>query len=198
MKQLTDVLFSFKTTLTLLAILAIGAGVATFIENDFGTSSARVLVYNHFWYEAVLVLTTVNLAGIIYKYKMWKHKPRFIFHLSFVVILIGAAVTRYVGYEGIMQIREGQIQNRMISLEPYLQVKIKQKDATYYKEYPMEFTALGSNDFSHSISFDNKELTVDFNNYMYAKKGKNDMGILTVDVSLNGETKTVKLPGKEE
>ena len=196
MKQLTDVLFSFKTTLTLLAILAIGAGVATFIENDFGTSSARVLVYNHFWYEAVLVLTTINLAGIIYKYKMWKHKPRFIFHLSFVVILIGAAVTRYVGYEGIMQIREGQIQNRMISLEPYLQVKIKQKDSTFYKEYPMEFTALGSNDFSHSISFDNKELTVDFNNYMYAKKGKNDMGILTVDVSLNGETKTVKLPGK--
>ncbi|RXJ99879.1 cytochrome C biogenesis protein [Arcobacter sp. CECT 8989] len=196
MKQLTDVLFSFKTTLTLLAILAIGAGVATFIENDFGTSSARVLVYNHFWYETVLVLTTINLAGIIYKYKMWKHKPRFIFHLSFVVILIGAAVTRYVGYEGIMQIREGQIQNRMISLEPYLQVKIKQKDSTFYKEYPMEFTALGSNDFSHSISFDNKELTVDFNNYMYAKKGKNDMGILTVDVSLNGETKTVKLPGK--
>ncbi|RXK06161.1 cytochrome C biogenesis protein [Halarcobacter bivalviorum] len=196
MKQLTDVLFSFKTTLTLLAILAIGAGVATFIENDFGTSTARVLVYNHFWYEAVLVLTTVNLTGIIFKYKMWKHKARFIFHFSFVVILIGAAVTRYVGYEGIMQIREGQTENRMLSLEPYLQVKITQKDATYYKEYPMEFGALGSNSFSHSISFKDKELKVDYNNYFYAKKGKSDMGILTVDVTLNGETKTIKLPGK--
>ncbi|RXK14368.1 cytochrome C biogenesis protein [Halarcobacter mediterraneus] len=196
MKQLTDVLFSFKTTLVLLAILAIGAGVATFIENDFGTSSARVLVYNHIWYEAALVLTTINLTGIIFKYKMWRNKARFIFHSSFVVILIGAAVTRYVGYEGIMQIREGEIQNRMISLEPYLQIKIKQTDATYYKEYPMEFTALGNNDFSHSIAFADKELKIDFNDYMYAKKGKNDMGILTVDATLNGETKTIKLPGK--
>ena len=196
MKQLTDVLFSFKTTLILLAILAIGAGVATFIENDFGTSTARVLVYNHLWYEAALVLTTINMTGIIFKYKMWKSKPRFIFHMSFVVILIGAAVTRYVGYEGIMQIREGQIENRMLSLEPYLQVKVKQKDATFYKEYPMEFAALGSNEFSHTMSFKDKELNIDYNNYFYAKKGKNDMGILTVDISLNGETRTVKLPGK--
>ena len=59
--NLSNVLFSFKTTLILLAILAIGAGYATFIENDFGTSSARVLVYNNLWYEAVLVLTTINL-----------------------------------------------------------------------------------------------------------------------------------------
>ena len=115
MKKILDILFSFKTTLTLLAILAIGAGVATFIENDFGTSSARVLVYNNIWYETVLVLTTLNLSGIIYKYKMWKHKARFIFHTSFVVILIGAAMTRYVGYEGIMHIREGKTENRMIS-----------------------------------------------------------------------------------
>ena len=68
--KLLNFLFSFKATLLLLAILAIGAGVATFIENDFGTSSARVLVYNNTWYEIVLVLTTINLCGIIYKFKI--------------------------------------------------------------------------------------------------------------------------------
>ena len=123
--NLSNVLFSFRTTLILLAILAMGAGYATFIENDFGTSTARVLVYNNLWYETILVLTTINLTGIIFKYKMWKNKARFIFHASFVVILIGAGVTRYVGYEGIMQIPEGQTENRMLSLEPYLQVTIK-------------------------------------------------------------------------
>ncbi|WP_072680238.1 cytochrome c biogenesis protein CcsA [Arcobacter sp. LA11] len=196
MKKILDILFSFKTTLTLLAILAIGAGVATFIENDFGTSSARVLIYNNIWYETVLVLTTLNMAGIIYKYKMWKHKARFIFHTSFVVILIGAAMTRYVGYEGIMHIREGKTENRMISLEPYLQVKIKQENGSYYKEYPLELTALGSNDFTYKIKFNGKELVVKFNNFMYAKKGQNNMSILSVDAILNGQTKTVKLPGK--
>ena len=76
--KLSNVLFSFKTTLILLSFLAIGAGVATFIENDFGTSSARVLVYNNIWYETILVLTTINLIGIIFKYKKSiTDKPRF-------------------------------------------------------------------------------------------------------------------------
>ena len=151
----TSVLFSFKTTLILLAILAIGAGYATFIENDFGTSSARVLVYNTIWYEVILVLTTINMTGIIFKYKMWKSKPRFIFHSAFVVILIGAGVTRYVGYEGIMQIKEGTTENRMISLEPYLQITIKDNGQTYYKEYQKEFTTV----FTSVNDFDNKNIS---------------------------------------
>jgi len=195
--KILDILFSFKTTLILLAILAIGAGVATFMENDYGTSTARVLVYNHWWYESILVLTTVNLMGIIYRRKMWKQKAKFLFHSSFVLILIGAAVTRYAGYEGIMQIREGQTQNLMYSLEPFLQVNIKEKDgSSYYAEYPIELSALGGNYFSHDINFNGKTLNVKFNKHMYAKKGKNDMSILTIDATLNGQTKAIKLPGK--
>ncbi|MAD41578.1 MAG: cytochrome C biogenesis protein [Arcobacter sp.] len=206
--KISNVLFSFKTTLTLLAILAIGAGYATFIENDFGTSSARVLVYNNIWYEAILVLTTINLTGIIFKYKMWKNTPRFIFHISFVVILIGAGVTRYVGYEGIMQIKEGTTENRMISLEPYLQVTIKDDGKTYFKEYQMEFAALSEesnfaikveefyNKFDHTIVFGEKKLNVLYKNYFLAKKGDAKMGMLTLDVTINGETQEIKLPGR--
>lgn len=194
--KISSVLFSFKTTLILLAILAIGAGYATFIENDFGTSSARVLVYNNIWYETILVLTTINLAGIIFKYKMWKNTPRFIFHLSFVVILIGEGVTRYVGYEGIMQIKEGTTENRMISLEPYLQVTIKDGDKKYFKEYQMEFAALSENsdfaisvekfynNFDHTIAFGENEVNVLYKNYFLAKKGNAKMGMLTLDVTI--------------
>ncbi|XPV70320.1 MAG: cytochrome c biogenesis protein CcsA [Halarcobacter sp.] len=216
MKTIWDFISSFKLTLVLFLILAIGAGVATFIENDFGTSTARVLVYNNLWYEAALVLITINLMAVIYKYKMWKHKARFLFHLSFVIILLGAGVTRYIGYEGIVHIREGQTQDKMISLEPYLQVKIKQKDATYYKEYPLEFAASsfrkgmseGSkggivqlfsemlNRFNYDVKFNNKNLNIKYDDYLVSKKGKAEMGILTVDLTLNGQTKTVRLPGK--
>ena len=193
-----NVLFSFKTTLILLAILAIGAGVATFIENDFGTSTARVLVYNNIWYETVLVLTTVNLAAIIYKFKMWKNTPRFLFHSAFVIILIGAGVTRYAGYEGIMQIKEGTTENRMTSLDPYLQITINDGNKTYYKEYKKEFTTLmkSINEFKHTISYGDKKVEVDYKNYMLARKGTAKMGMLTVDVTANGETKEIKLPGR--
>ncbi|WP_375723722.1 cytochrome c biogenesis protein CcsA [Arcobacter sp. KX21116] len=217
MNKILDILFSFKTTLTLLALLAIGAGVATFIENDYGTSTARVLVYDNLWYEAVLVLTTVNLMGIIYRRKMWRQKAKFLFHSSFVLILIGAAVTRFAGYEGIMQIREGQTQDLMYSLNPYLQVQIKQKDgSSFYQEYPLEFAASTLrkgmdegyntgiveyfaqklNNFNYDIKFDNKDLKVNYIDYTVSKKGKAEMGILSVDLTLNGVTKTVRLPGK--
>ena len=195
--NLSNVLFSFKTTLILLALLAIGAGYATFIENDFGTSTARVLVYNNLWYEIILVLTTINLTGIIFKYKMWKNKARFIFHASFVVILIGAGITRYVGYEGIMQIPEGQTENKMLSLEPYLQVTIKDGDKVYYQEYQKEFTSLFSNlnNFSHKINFAEKSLEISYKDFIFAKKDQGKMGLLTVQASINGNSQEIRLPG---
>jgi len=217
LKKISQLFFSLKTTLILLAILAIGAGVATFIENDYGTSTARVLVYNNIWYEVALVLTTINLIGIIFKFKMWKHIPRLIFHSAFVVILIGAAITRYVGYEGIVHIREGDTTNKMLSSDPYLQIKIQQKDATFYKEYPIEFAAaslrkgmqkeeystsfvekLGQihNNFEHNIKFSDKTLNVKYVDYLVSKKGSAEMGILSLDLTLNGQTKQVRLPGR--
>ncbi|MCT7505069.1 cytochrome c biogenesis protein CcsA [Aliarcobacter cryaerophilus] len=196
--KLLNFLFSFKATLLLLAILAIGAGVATFIENDFGTSSARVLVYNNTWYEVVLVLTTINLSGIIYKFKMWNNLPRFLFHFSFVVILLGAIITRYVGYEGIMQIPQGTTTNQMISLEPYLQVTVKDGEKVIaYKEWQKEFTSLlpELNNFSYKVDFDNNNLIIDYKRFQFEKKEQAKMGLLTVDVTLNGKKETIRLPG---
>ena len=195
--KITNVLFNFKTTIILLAILAIGAGYATFIENDFGTSSARVLVYNNIWYETILTLTIVNLIGMMIKFKMWKSKPKFIFHSAFVVILIGAAITRYVGYEGIMQIAEGTTENKMLSLDPYLQVTIKDGDKVYYQDYQKEFTSLYPqvNNFSHKIDFDGKSLGLDYKDYVFVQQNGGKMGLTTVVVSLNGEKQEVRLPG---
>ncbi|MCT7513828.1 cytochrome c biogenesis protein CcsA [Aliarcobacter cryaerophilus] len=196
--KLLNFLFSFKATLLLLAILAIGAGVATFIENDFGTSSARVLVYNNTWYEIVLVLTTINLSGIIYKFKMWNNLPRFLFHFSFVVILLGAIITRYVGYEGIMQIPQGTTTNQMISLEPYLQVTVKDGEKVVaYKEWQKEFTSLlpELNNFSYKVDFGNNNLIIDYKRFQFEKKEQAKMGLLTVDVTLNGKKETIRLPG---
>ncbi|MGJ0309622.1 cytochrome c biogenesis protein CcsA [Aliarcobacter cryaerophilus] len=196
--KLLNFLFSFKATLLLLAILAIGAGVATFIENDFGTSSARVLVYNNTWYEIVLVLTTINLSGIIYKFKMWNNLPRFLFHFSFVVILLGAIITRYVGYEGIMQIPQGTTTNQMISLEPYLQVTVKDGEKVVaYKEWQKEFTSLlpELNNFSYKVDFDNNNLIIDYKRFQFEKKEQAKMGLLTIDVTLNGKKETIRLPG---
>jgi len=195
-KKFADILFSYWTMLVLLFLLGAGAGVATFIENDFGTSTARVLVYNNIWYEIVMVLTCINLLGVIYRRKMWRQKAKFIFHISFVVMLIGAGITRYAGYEGIMHIKEGQTQNEMISLEPYLQVTIIDNEKTYYAEFQKEFNAIGSNYFNHDIEFGDKILNIELDNYKFAKKAKATMNLIGVKFTIDDEEKVEKLVGQ--
>ncbi|MDQ7056588.1 MAG: hypothetical protein Q9M89_09125 [Persephonella sp.] len=81
---------------------AVSIGFATFIENDFGSETAWALVYGARWFEILWILLAINLVGNIIKYKMWQPKklPAFIFHVSFLIIFLGAALTRYTGYEG--------------------------------------------------------------------------------------------------
>lgn len=197
MKILTGWFFSFRTTLLLLFLLGIGAAVATFIENDFGTSSARVLVYDHWWYETVLGLAGLNLLGVIIRRKMWRRPSLFLFHAGFLVILLGAGLTRYAGQEGILHIREGKSENRMISTEPYLQVTIRSHGKKYYQAFKKELTALGSNAFSHTIHFGGTEkMGISFADYSYSKKEGHDMGMLSVKVCYHGSCKTERLIGQ--
>ena len=195
-KKTADLLFSYWTTMFAFVLLAGGAAVATFLENDFGTSTARVLVYNNIWYEAAMTLSIINLIGIINRRKMWKQKAKFIFHVSFVVMLIGAATTRYVGYEGIMQIKEGQTQSQMSSLEPYIQVTIVSNGKQYYTDFQREFSAIGSNDFNYVVEFENRKLELSLDSYKFAKKGTATMNLIGTKVTLGDESKVVKLVGQ--
>ncbi|QOG11569.1 cytochrome c biogenesis protein CcsA [Arcobacter sp. FWKO B] len=195
MDFIKNLLFSYKSTIFLLFTIGLGAAVATFVENDFGTSTARVLVYNATWYEIALILTTINLAGIIYITKMWRKPAKFIFHFAFVVILIGAGITRYVGFEGILHIREGETTNQMVSLEPYMQITINDGTNEYYEEYQKEFSALFNN-FHYKIDFNNKTFELIYKNYQYIKQNGSDIGVIYADAKIGDEIQEVKLIGK--
>ncbi|HHG74475.1 MAG TPA: hypothetical protein ENK22_05470, partial [Persephonella sp.] len=171
MKRLTDILFSLKTTVTLLIIFAAVIGAATFIENDFGRETSYALIYGTKWFEVLLTLLTVNLIGNIFRYKMWQPKklPLFIFHLSFIVIFIGAAVTRYFGYEGMMHIREKQEQNKIFSRDPFLQITAKKGEKEFKHERPLLLSAVpvfNVNNFEETLDIDGKTLTVRYKNFI--------------------------------
>ncbi len=195
-KVLFSFIFSLKTTLVLLFILGMGAAVATFLENDYGTSTARVLVYYSWWYELVMLLAGINLTGVIYRYKMWRHPPRFVFHLAFVVILIGAAITHFYAQEGIIHIREGYVEDRMLSAEPYLQITVDDGDKRFYQEFAHDFAAIGDNSFIDTMLFGDKKLTARYLKYEYKKNGRSGMGILWIKICYEGKCKEVKLIGQ--
>ncbi len=97
--------------IVLFLVLAVGAAVGTFIENDYGSQRAKELVYNAWWYQLTFLIASANLIVVIYKTKMYRVKARTMFHFAFVIILFGAAVTHYFGLDGMMHIREGEKSN---------------------------------------------------------------------------------------
>ena len=110
-------LSSMKFVVLLLLLFAFSIGYATFIENDFGTDSAKALIYNTWWFELLLIILGISLILNMIKHKVFRKEKLAIltFHLSFILILIGAGITRYMSYEGMMSISEGQSQNTFIS-----------------------------------------------------------------------------------
>ncbi len=168
MKRLLSILNSMNTMIILMAILAIAVGYATFIENDYGTITAKAEIYNARWFEVLLLLLTINLILNIYKYKMYtmKKAPIFIFHAAFVVIIIGAAITRYVGYEGTMHIREGSSASTMISTDTYFMVNAKLAEETVSTSESLYLSKRTSNSISTSIEIGNKEVNIDLLKYI--------------------------------
>jgi len=111
----------------LFVIFAASMAAATFIENDYGSSAAYNYVYDSGWFELILLLLAVNLTGQMVIFKLYR-RPKltvFLFHLSFVLMLAGAAITRYTGWEGSMHIREGEERDKCFSGDKYLGYVLK-------------------------------------------------------------------------
>ena len=119
------VLWSNRLTTVLLLLFAMAMAFGTFLENDFGTQAVQTTVYRSWWFELIMLLLGFNFVGNIFKYRLFRKEKLSIltFHIAFIVILIGAFVTRYVSFEGIMHIREGDASNEIVSQDRYLSVK---------------------------------------------------------------------------
>ncbi|MBT8343871.1 MAG: cytochrome c biogenesis protein ResB, partial [Sulfurovum sp.] len=160
-------IFSMKMAVFMLFSFGALVGIATFIENDYGTQTARALIYKAQWFELFLAYFVAILVYNIIKYKNYKTKPAvFLFHFSFLVIALGALVTRYIGYEGVMHIREGASSHTMVSDVKILQVQAKHgdKSATYEKE--LYFSTMTGNSLTQSLSVGDKEVNVELLKYM--------------------------------
>jgi len=167
MKKIFNFLFSMQLTVVLLFIFAFSAGMATFIENDFGTTAAQIAVYNSTWFEILLALLAVNLMGSLLVNKLWKQKKYviFIFHIAFLVILIGSAITRFWGFEGMMHIRQGSDSNVVVSDKTYISAKFDENGQSVIVRKSVLMADYGKQRPSFSFEANNNKIhikTLDF------------------------------------
>ncbi|HET8886612.1 MAG TPA: cytochrome c biogenesis protein CcsA [Salinimicrobium sp.] len=121
-KKIASFLFSTRLMAVLFIVFAAALGIGTFVENEYSTDTAKKLIYNTLWFEAIMAVFLINFAGNIKRYRLYKKEKwsTLLIHLSFVIILLGAFVTRYISYEGMMPIREGEVANTFLSQKTYL------------------------------------------------------------------------------
>jgi len=160
-------IFSMKIAVLMLFLFGVIIGGATFIENDYGTQTARALIYKAQWFEVFIGYFIAILVYNIVKYKSYKTKfPIFLFHFSFIIIAIGALVTRYIGYEGVMSIREGKSSHLMVSDVKILQFQARGKENNISYEKELFFSTMTENHFSKSFELDGKKITLDLLKYL--------------------------------
>ena len=151
----------------MLFLFGVIIGTGTFIENDYGTQTARALIYKAKWFEVFLAYFVAILVYNMFKYKSYKSKlPVFIFHMAFFVIAIGALTTRYVGYEGVMAIREGQTSHTMLSDIKNLQVHATAGDKSATLEKELYLSSMTGNSVHESLSVDNKNVDISLVKYL--------------------------------
>ncbi|MCK5838911.1 MAG: cytochrome c biogenesis protein ResB, partial [Bacteroidales bacterium] len=168
MKKLFDFFFSMQFALTLLAIFAVTIGAATFIENAHGTAAAKIIVYDATWFEVLLFLLAVSMTGNIFHNKLIQRKKYnvLIFHLAFVIILMGSAISRFIGHEGTMRIREGETSNKVITDQTYLQLRVNDGTNQFDFDEMVMFSSFRKNHFRKTIHFSDKSCKIQFVNYI--------------------------------
>ena len=125
-EKLISFLVSTRLTAILFIFFALAMAIGTFIENDYGTVTAKILIYNATWFELILGVFVLNFLFNIKRYNLLKFNkwPVLMLHLSWILIILGAFVTRYIGYEGVMPIRENTSSNTFLSEKTYLTVLV--------------------------------------------------------------------------
>jgi cytochrome c-type biogenesis protein CcsB len=177
LKKLSNILFSTQLTSILFLAFAAAMATGTFLDASQDTSPTpytRELIYNAWWFEAIMLFFVINFIGNIFNYDLYKKEKwvSLLLHLAFILILIGAFTTRYIGFEGMMSIREGETENTFLSREVYITAYI---DGDYeidgvkqrlIKEYKVDFSERLNNHFKVETNYNGQPVTLELEKFV--------------------------------
>ena len=172
-KRIASILFSTRLMAILFVVFAVAMAMGTFIENWYSIETARIWIYNTWWFEAIMLFFLINFLGNIKRYRLYKKEKwsTLTLHLAFIFILVGAFVTRYISYEGVMPIREGETTNKIMSQETYLTFfvdgeidgeprrRVFQKDVLFGPE--------ASNDFQINSDYNGQPISFEVTDFIH-------------------------------
>ncbi len=88
------------------------------------------------------------------------------FHISLIIIIIGAGITRYVSFEGSMHIREGETSSTIISDDTYFRFKVDDKKTQYTGEQKLYLNPRYNKPFEFNFEFEGKPIHMKYKGYI--------------------------------
>ena len=167
-KKLISILVSTRLTAFLFISFSAAMAAGTFIESMHGTDASKILVYNALWFEIMMILFVVNFTYNIKRYRLLSREklPVLLLHLSWILIIIGAGITRYIGYEGIMPIREGSSSNQFLSSDTYITILVDGEIDGQQKRKKLEkkvlFSEYTNNNFTIKDDFNKQKFSIEY------------------------------------
>ena len=197
MEKLKSILFSTRLMAILFVVYAVAMAAGTFIESKYNTDTARIWVYNAWWFEAIHLFFLINFFGNIKRYQLHKKEKwsTLVLHLAFIFIIIGAFITRYISYEGMMPIRENETSNSVYSEKSFLTVYVDGEYQGGMKRRVFEksllLSPITSNDFAINDKFAAIPFKIEYQDYLMdvketIKKDKNGKLYLKMVESSDG------------
>ncbi|MCB4808407.1 cytochrome c biogenesis protein CcsA [Tamlana sp. 62-3] len=175
--KLAKILFSTRLTAILFIVFAAAMATGTFLDAGQETSPTpytRNLIYNTWWFEAIMAVFLINFIGNIKRYNLHKKEnwATFILHIAFIFILLGAFITRYTGFEGMMAIREGATESSFLSRETYITAYIDgdyEIDGVRQRltvQDKVDFSGRMDNDFSLETKYNNQPVSFELEKFV--------------------------------
>ena len=166
--KIISFLISTRLTAFLFILFALSMAVGTFIESYYSTDAAKILIYNATWFEIIIGFFVINFILNIKRYNLLRFEkwPVLMLHASWILIIIGAFVTRYIGFEGVMPIRENSTSNMFLSEKTYLTVMVdgdvNGEVARKKLEDDMLLSEHVNNSFTWNYEFNNQPFTIEY------------------------------------
>ena len=146
----------------LLVVMIVVLALATFMESSYGVQTAWAVFYGTHWFEVLMLLIGINVVGVMVKLNFFRRKKIVVllFHLSFVLILVGAAITRFISYEGNMHIRENTTSNTILSSAAYMDVVLEAKGEVKEQSKEVKLTQLTPRGFRMSTNVGGEKVRI--------------------------------------
>ncbi|WP_375239850.1 cytochrome c biogenesis protein CcsA [Aurantibacter sp.] len=175
--KLAKILFSTRLMSVLFIVFAVAMAAGTILDRNMDTSPTpytRNIIYNAWWFEAIMVFFIINFCGNIVRFRLYKKEKwaTLTLHLAFILILVGAFITRYYSFEGMMPIREGETENTFLSQKTYItgyvngDYKINGVAQRLPVNKEVDFSGRMENNFSHNGVYGDQPFSIELEKFV--------------------------------